>query len=447
MNVRSVAFPFWGRVLLLAGILGLVLGGGLLTWRYIERPTVLKLAVGSIDGEAGKTASIIASHFATRKSPIRLDFETFGNAVDAGKAFSSGKVDLAVVRADVGDLSEARAVAVMAKAVVMLIAPPGSKITSVEGLRGRTVGVVGGEVNRKLVDALTKQYDLTSARVTFKNLEVSDTRRAVEAKEVGALLVVIPLTEKYLSLVRGLFKTGAPVLIPIDAAGAIADANGAYESFDIPKGSLRGAPPVPDDDVTTLRVSYYLVANKKLHSSLIARLTEMVIAARRDLIAGQPQLAGIAAADTDPDAFIPIHPGAAAYYNGTEQSFMDKYGDDIYLAPMILGALASVLAAAWKFLGIRPPDHREATLNALYALPRRIRAAADDAELCAIEQEVDDLLSAQLAKTMRNDDDALEMATLVSSAQRLDNLIHHRRSALARAPFSAAPHSSIESET
>jgi hypothetical protein len=90
MNVRSVAFPFWGRVLLLAGILGLVLGGGLLTWRYIERPTVLKLAVGSIDGEAGKTASIIASHFATRKSPIRLDFETFGNAVDAGKAFSSG---------------------------------------------------------------------------------------------------------------------------------------------------------------------------------------------------------------------------------------------------------------------------------------------------------------------------------------------------------------------
>jgi hypothetical protein len=259
--------------------------------------------------------------------------------------------------------------------------------------------------------------------------------------------VVIPLTEKYLSLVRGLFKTGAPVLIPIDAAGAIADANGAYESFDIPKGSLRGAPPVPDDDVTTLRVSYYLVANKKLHSSLIARLTEMVIAARRDLIAEQPQLAGIAAADTDPDAFIPIHPGAAAYYNGTEQSFMDKYGDDIYLAPMILGALASVLAAAWKFLGIRPPDHREATLNALYALPRRIRAAADDAELCAIEQEVDDLLSAQLAKTMRNDDDALEMATLVSSAQRLDNLIHHRRSALARAPFSAAPHSSIESET
>jgi cardiolipin synthase len=46
---------------------------------------------------------------------------------------------------------------------------------------------------------------------------------------------------------------------------------------------------------------------------------------------------------------------------------------------------------------------------------------------------------AQLAKTMRDDEDALEMATLVSAAQRIDNLIHHRRSALGRAALSAAP--------
>jgi hypothetical protein len=254
-------------------------------------------------------------------------------------------------------------------------------------------------------------------------------------------LLVIPLTDKYLSYVRGLFKGALPVLIPIDAAGAIADGNGAYESFDIPKGTLRGAPPVPDDDVTTLRVGFYLVANKKQSSNLIARLTEMVIAARRDLIAHQPQLAGVAAADTDPDAFIPIHPGAAAYYNGTEQSFMDRYGDDIYLAPMILGGVASILAAAWRFLGIRPPDHREATLKTLYVLPRRIRAAQDEAELSDIEQEVDEMLGAQLTRTIRDDEGALEMATLVAAAQRLDNLIHHRRSVMARAEFrnSAGP--------
>ena len=438
MKSMTIAFPFWGRVLLLAGLFGLVLGAGLLAWRYVERPTTLTLAVGSLDGEAGRTASIIASHFADKKSSIRLNIERFDDVVASGKAFAEGKADLAVIRADVGDLSAARSVAVLTKGVAMLLAPPGSRITSVEGLRGRTVGVVGGEVNHRLVQALTRQYDLGRANVTFKDVAISDARRAIEAKEVGAILVVVPLTEKYLTYVRGLFK-GAPVLIPIDAAGAIGDTDGAYESFDIPKGTLRGAPPVPDDDVTTLRVGYYLVANKKLHSGVVANLTGMVISARRDLVASQPQLSGVAAADTDPDAFIPVHPGAAAYYNGTEQSFMDKYGDDIYLAPMILGALASVLAAAWRFLGIRAPDHRSIALTSVDAIRRKIRGAGSEAELAAIEDEIDDLINAHLAAAIQGDENALDATTLLTAAQRLDNLIHHRRTVFASGHFPSSP--------
>ena len=36
---------------------------------------------------------------------------------------------------------------------------------------------------------------------------------------------------------------------------AIAEKERAYESFDVPKGTLRGSPPVPEDDLTTLRTS------------------------------------------------------------------------------------------------------------------------------------------------------------------------------------------------
>lgn len=434
MNVRPIAFPFWGRVMLLAGIFGLVAGGGLLAYRTFERPTTLTLAVGSFDGGAAKSAAIIASRFATKGSPIRLTVENVGSVADAAKAFAAGKADLAAVRADVGDLADARSVVVLDKGVVMLMALPGSRVTTIEGLHGRTVGVVGGDINHRLVGALTRQYDLARANVTFKDIAYADVRRAIETREVAALLVVTPLTEKYLTYLRSLFKGALPTLIPIDSAGAIADADGAYESYDIPKGTLRGAPPVPEDDVTTLRVGFYLVANKKLHNSLIAQLTERIIAVRRDLVAEQPQLAGIAAADTDPDAYISVHPGAAAYYNGTEQTFMDKYGDDIYLAPMILGALASIGAAAWRFLGLRLPDHREATLDALTALPRRIRRAADEAELDALEEEADAMIGGQLTLALRGDDGALDVPTLVSAAQRLDNLIHHRRLSFVRGP-------------
>ena len=95
-----------------------------------------------------------------------------------------------------------------------------------------------------------------------------------------------------------------------------------------------------DDDVTTLRVAYYLVANRHLNSTVVADITRKLMSVRRDLVGEQPLLAGIAAADTDADAYLPIHPGAAAFYNGTQESFMDRYGNAIYLTPMVLGAMA-----------------------------------------------------------------------------------------------------------
>ena len=106
-------------------------------------------------------------------------------------------------------------------------------------------------------------------------------------------MLVMPLTEKNLSFVKSLFREGpnlSPVLIPIDSAAAIAGSKGPYESFDIPKGTLRGAPPVPEEDVTTLRVGYYLVANRHLNSGLVTDLTKKVMAARRDLVSEQPIL-------------------------------------------------------------------------------------------------------------------------------------------------------------
>jgi hypothetical protein len=95
-----------------------------------------------------------------------------------------------------------------------------------------------------------------------------------------------------------------------------------------------------------LRVGFYLVANKHLSATLLAELTKKLMSVRRDLIGEQPLLAGIAAPDTDSDAYIAVHPGAAAFYNGTQENFMDRYGNAIYLTPMVLGAMASVFAAA-----------------------------------------------------------------------------------------------------
>ena len=437
MKSLQMELPVWVRAVLLAGVFCIIAGAGLIAYRYYQRPVTLTVAVGSLDGEARQVASLIAGRLATIESPVRLKVVNSGSVLDAAKAFASGQADLAVVRADVGDLSQARTIAITAHGVVMIVAPPGSSITSIAKLRDHTVGVVGGEINHGVVEVLKKEYDLGRANVTFKDIAPADVRRAVQAKEVAALLLVMPLTDRYLSFVKGLFREGAnsqPVLIPIDSAGAIADVKGPYESFDIPKGTLRGAPPVPDDDVTTLRVGYYLVANRHLNATVAADLARRIMGVRRDLVGEEPLLSGLAAPELDADAYIAVHPGAAAFFNGTQESFMDRYGNAIYLTPMALGALASIFAAAWRFLGVRANEAAHPTLDAFCVLPARIRTVDDEAELRAIEDEVDGILRAQLARTAGQEEGASEAQALIAAAQRLDNLIHHRRTMLAVKP-------------
>ena len=134
MKNFSIALPFWARALLLAGIVGIVLGAGLIAWRVSTGPTTLSLAVGSFDGEAAKIAGIVADRLAATRAAVRLKIVPTDSVLDSAKTFATGKTDLAIVRADVGDLSQARSVALVNKSVLMILALPGSSLTSVISL-------------------------------------------------------------------------------------------------------------------------------------------------------------------------------------------------------------------------------------------------------------------------------------------------------------------------
>ena len=430
----SIRMPFWLRVASLIAVVALGGAAGFFAYRWYSHPVTLTVAVGTIDGEGAKAMSAMASQFVSDGAPVRFKVIDTGTTPEAAKAFAAGNVDLAVVRADVGDMSQAQAIVVLTHMTVLLIAPPGSSIDSIDKLKGHTVGVLSGDTNTRIVEVLNNTYDLARGKVVFKNLGFQDARQAIQSKQVSALLVVIPLTQRYLTLVKGFFPQGAktlPVLIPIEAAGAIADANRAYESFDVPKGTLRGSPPVPDDDLTTLRTSMYLVAKKSLSNDVGTALTEAIIKARRELLAENPLFAQITAPSTDTDAYLPVHPGALAVYNGTQQSFVDEYSNWIYIGPMVLAGIASVLAAAWKFLGIGQPEFRAGPLDTLYGLARQIRSVNSEAEISKIEDQIDNILKEEGIKAENDDETAVDATTLNVVAHRLENLIHDRRESLA----------------
>jgi TRAP-type uncharacterized transport system substrate-binding protein len=433
IRVGRAKLPIWLRIVVVLALALLAAGASLFAYRWYVRPVTLSIAVGSFDGDAPKIVSALASRLTVNNAPVRLKVVETTGPIESADAFSSGKTDLAVVRGDVGDLSQAQAIVVLTQAVALLVAPPGSAITDMAGLKRATVGVVAGDTNQKIVSVLTKAYDLDRANVVFKSVALDQVRRALETKEIRAVLLVMPLSDKYLSLVRGLFPQNAktaPILIPIENAGAIAEKERAYESFDIPKGTLRGSPPVPEDDVTTLQVSFYLVGKKSLDNDMIASFTQALTSARRDVVGEFPILAQFKAPDTDAGAYLPVHPGATEFYNGNQQTFLDKWSNAIFLAPMALGGLATVLAAAWQFLRSGDFKPREPALDSLYALGRRIRHAENEAELLEIENQIDEVLRAQRAGA-DEDESTLDTATLNVAAHRLENLIHDRKAALA----------------
>jgi len=141
--------PALASFVLVVGIVGLASGASLVAYRYYTRPVTLKVAVGSIDGEAAKAMSAIAGRLVSTDAPVRLNVVDTGTALGAAKAFADGNVDLAVVRGDVGDLSKAQAVVVVSHMAALVIAPPGSSIDSMDKLKGTALACSEGKQTQR----------------------------------------------------------------------------------------------------------------------------------------------------------------------------------------------------------------------------------------------------------------------------------------------------------
>src|SRR4030088_171270 len=152
--MASLNWPVWLRFVLLVGVIGLASGASLLAYRYYTRPVTLTGAVGSIDGEAAKAMSAMASRLVSTNAPVRLTVIDSGTTVEAAKAFSAGNVDLADVRGDVGDLSQAQDVVVVSHVVALIVAPPGSSIDRIIKLKGRRLRGKAQAGSSKLNDVL-----------------------------------------------------------------------------------------------------------------------------------------------------------------------------------------------------------------------------------------------------------------------------------------------------
>jgi TRAP transporter TAXI family solute receptor len=386
----------------LAGILAVV-GGLVGAYYFAMRPVTLRIAVGPASSDDLRVVQALTQAFNQAHSHVRLRPVQTDGAAASATALEDGKADLAIIRGDLDVPKNAQAVATLRKNVAVLWVPPqgkgkdkkpGAKITKIAQLAGHRVGVVGRtQANVNLLKVILQQYGVDPSKVEIVQFPATEAAEAIRNQKADAYLAAGPVNSKITAdaINASAREGGAPTFLAIDSAEAIAQNHPMYEASEIPAGAF-GSPDRPDDEVKTISFAHHIVARKGLPDATIAAFTHQLFAIRQQLMTEFPLAAKIETPDTDKDAAIPVHPGAAAYIDGEEKTFLDRYSDYIWWGLMALSAMGS--AGAW-FAGYLKKDERsnnssvrERLLDML-AKARRSEAAE---ELDQMQSEADDIL-------------------------------------------------------
>jgi TRAP transporter TAXI family solute receptor len=329
--------------------------------------------------------------------------QTDGAAASA-QALADGKADLAIIRGDLEVPKNAQAVATLRKNVAVLWVPPAAKgkgkkavpkITKIPQLAGHRVGVVGRtQANVNLLKVILQQYGVDPNKVEIVQFPASEAAEAIRSQKADAYLAAGPVNSKITAeaIAASARDGGTPTFLAIDSAEAIAQNHPMYEASEIPAGAFGGAPAKPDDEVKTISFSHHIVARKGISESEVAAFTRQLFAIRQSVMAEFPLAAKIETPDTDKDAVIPVHPGAAAFVDGEEKTFLDRYSDYIWGGLMALSAMGS--AGAW-FAGYLKKDERSSNSSLrerLLDMLARARHSDSTEELDQIQAEADDIL-------------------------------------------------------
>src|SRR6476659_1837216 len=380
---------------LIAGVLAIV--GALAAGYYFAvRPVTLRIAVGPANSDDVKVVQALTQAFNNQAhSQVHLrPIQTEGAAASA-QALGDGKADLAIIRGDLEVPKNAQAVATLRKNVAVLWVPPEAKvkgkkaapkITRISQLAGRRIGVVGRTpANVNLLKTILQQYGVDPAKVEIVQFPAGEAAEAIRNQRADAYLAAGPVNSKITAdaIAASTRDGGTPKFLAIDAAEAIAQNHPAYEASEIPAGTFGGSPDKPEEDVKTISFSHHIVARKGVSESTIAAFTRQLFAIRQTLKNEFPLAAKIETPDTDKDATIPVHPGAAAFVDGEEKTFLDRYSDYIWWSLMALSAMGS--AGAW-FAGALKKDERSMNTSQRDRLLDMLTAARQSNSMDELDQ-------------------------------------------------------------
>jgi TRAP transporter TAXI family solute receptor len=396
-------------------------------------PTTLRIAVGPMNNNEDLRLVVAASQqLAREREPVRLKLVLTDGVAASADAVDEDKADLAIVRSDVRMPLKGQTVAIMHRDAALLMTTGSSGISKVSGLWGRNVGILRkGPANQRLLETVLTHYGVPHESVPTVLLESpQEVEEGLRSKRFDAVLVVGPVTAPLVTdTVAAVARAaeGSPVFIPIAEADAIAQRSPVFDELEVVRGTFGGSPPRPPDTIETLGVSHRLVAQAAADDGHISELTQLLFHMRPSLAKETPIANNIEEVDTAKGSALPVHPGAAAYYEGEVQTFFERYGDWFYLGVMVLSIIGSGLAGVASAASSRSRGRIMALLDELLGIIHKARSARTDQELKALEADADRVLAMALGKAGRDGVDQTVMVAMFLGLDQARRAIHEQR--------------------
>ncbi|MDB5569394.1 MAG: TRAP-type uncharacterized transport system periplasmic component-like protein [Hyphomicrobiales bacterium] len=418
---------------LVAGGLGAAAAAAFVVLWYALTPATLTIAVAGGDPDI-KVIRAFAETLAQRGAGVRLKVRAQETAADAAHALQSGKADLAVVRTDVNYPGNGGTVAILRERS-LLLAAPGADVESLRDVKGPRIGVLAHDpADAATLSAMLTHFDYDSAHI-----DTFDTRQqAVEAFAGGRIGALATLTQtgdrEGAALMRELSQAspGGVSILPVDEAAALESSFPYLAATEIPASAFGGRPAMPAEALKTVAVSFRLVASFAADRRHVADIAERLFAARVRIARTAPQANLMKAPDTDEatSALLPNHPGAIDYFEREQKTFMDRWGDLIWLGLFGVGGASSALAWLARFFmrkrRIAVDNMLERVTGALGAAHAALSADELDAQSLAL----DGLVIEAMAQTTAGHTSARDLSAMILATDAARAAIARKRLAL-----------------
>jgi hypothetical protein len=363
--------------------------GGRIWFRHSE---ALVFATGDAGGVEARFAAKLAAVLKNNSSRLRLKIVPNADDARAVAQFDRRQADLVVLRTDAKLPARARAIAILEHDVLLLITPKGKKIKSLAALKKTKVAVLGGNENEAFIRRTLEPTD-DAASLRIQTVPPDSTLDKLFGSGYGAVVAVAHASRmmKDKSYEKYARQAGGFTLNAINDAKALARRIPGITSETLETGMLSSAPAIPDDDLDTIGLQWLLVAQSKVSTGAAGELARLIYENKSEL-ALDGFAAKIEPAETDKDALIIAHPGAAEYINDDTKSFMDRYSDAMYLGAAALSIIGTIFAGIYTKITRVAPEKASELATAILNIGERIEHAHTMDELEALEDELEAIL-------------------------------------------------------